>query len=158
MHEPASPVTFVCDAHMGGLARYLRMLGVDALYRADFDDDELVAIAGATGRVLLSKDRGLLARLPPGLAYGVRELRPRAQLAEVVARFGLASQAAPLTRCLACNTPLVDLALPEAEGRAPPGVGPLKTCPTCERIYWEGSHHRKMRAFTDSVLAGGPGG
>ncbi|NJK90017.1 MAG: hypothetical protein HC923_11925, partial [Myxococcales bacterium] len=53
---------FVCDVHLGRLAAYLRMLGLDTRYSNDQDDPELAEIARAEGRVLLTRDVGLLKR------------------------------------------------------------------------------------------------
>ena len=53
---------FVLDNHLGRLARYLRMLGFDVLYRNDFQDIELSQIAENGDRILLTRDRGLLMR------------------------------------------------------------------------------------------------
>ena len=39
------PPRFVLDTHLGRLARYLRMLGLDTLYRNDYRDDELARLS-----------------------------------------------------------------------------------------------------------------
>ena len=44
---------FVLDVHLGKLATYLRLLGFDALYRNDYDDDELAQISSEEKRILL---------------------------------------------------------------------------------------------------------
>jgi uncharacterized protein len=60
--RPDLPETlaFVCDVHLGRLARCLRMLGFDVAYRNDFSDAEIVKLAKQEGRVILTRDRGLL--------------------------------------------------------------------------------------------------
>src|ERR1035437_9829745 len=55
-------VSFYCDAMLGGLARWLRAAGYDALFEYGIDDADLVAQAAATGRVLLSSDGPLFER------------------------------------------------------------------------------------------------
>ena len=52
-----SILKFVLDVHLAKLARHLRMIGVDSLWKSDFEDDELVRIAADETRVLLTRDR-----------------------------------------------------------------------------------------------------
>lgn len=58
LREPlAAPRRFVADAHLGGLARLLRMAGFDTLYDNNFDDDTIEEIAATEMRVVLTRDR-----------------------------------------------------------------------------------------------------
>src|SRR5919108_2652756 len=77
--EPLRYVRFVLDAHLGQLARYLRLAGFDALYRRDFDDDELAHVAGRDHRILLTGDQGLLKRRSVSHGFWLRETDPRRQ-------------------------------------------------------------------------------
>ena len=54
--------TFVLDVHLGTLARRLRLVGVDAAYANDADDDALIEQANADRRMLLTQDPCLLRR------------------------------------------------------------------------------------------------
>ena len=56
--QPLDEPRFVLDVHLGKLATYLRLLGFDALYRNDYDDDELAQISSEEKRILLTQDRG----------------------------------------------------------------------------------------------------
>ena len=51
---------FVVDVMLGRLARWLRLLGFDVIYQPDAHDDQLIAIAEAEERTLLTKDARLL--------------------------------------------------------------------------------------------------
>jgi len=53
-------IRFVVDGHLGRLAAYLRMLGFDTWYERGADDPQLAAVASVEGRVLLTRDVGLL--------------------------------------------------------------------------------------------------
>src|SRR4051794_15903947 len=99
--QPVPPGGFLLDVGLGALARRLRLLGLDASWRNDADDPELVAQAIAEDRVLLTQDRGLLGRraLPNGAL--VRGSDPDEQLADLLDRFTVSP--APLTRCAVCN-------------------------------------------------------
>ena len=48
------PARFVLDVHLGKLARNLRMLGFDTLYRNDYDDPEIADISANEGRIALT--------------------------------------------------------------------------------------------------------
>jgi hypothetical protein len=139
----------LCDEHLGRLARYLRMLGIDTTLAARIDDDELLRRATAEDRLVLTRDRELVAR-GGGRARFVQAIEPRAQLAEVRASFALDPQLAPLTRCLDCNVPIVDAA-PADIARVPEGVrrehDEFWTCPGCGKVFWCGSHYRRMQDF-----------
>jgi uncharacterized protein len=138
------PRRFVCDVHLGTLARRLRLLGFDTTYANDADDRTLVRIAVEDHRVLLSRDRGLLSRRVVRHGYLPRSDDPADQLSEVVARFRLAPIAAPLTRCVRCNALLVSVTLEEVGDVVPPrsrrAFDRFARCPACVRVYWPGSH------------------
>jgi uncharacterized protein with PIN domain len=147
----AAPRRFIADAHLGGVARLLRMAGFDTLYDNGFDDDEIEQIAGAEQRVVLTRDRELLKRR--SIAHGryVHALRPAAQLAEVLDRLRLRADAMPFSLCLHCNAPLRRADKAAVFERLPPSVRELhhefSTCDVCHRVYWQGSHWRRMNAL-----------
>ena len=119
---PLRVTRFLADVHLGRLAAYLRLAGFDTRYDNTAGDGELVAVAVAERRILLTRDRELLKRAAVTHGYYVRATAPRQQLAEVVERFDLAGSLRPFERCLECNTPL-DPATPEqAAARVPVGV------------------------------------
>ncbi len=98
---------FVLDVHLGKLATYLRLLGFDTWYRHDCNDKELANISHFEGRILLTRDRGLLKRRIVTYGYWVRAIDPMGQVKEVLQRFELWSQIRPFQRCLRCNGELV---------------------------------------------------
>jgi hypothetical protein len=71
---PLRVTRFVADAHLGGLAHLLRMMGFDTLYRNSFGDDEIVALATTEDRIILTRDLELLKR-PPGQPRLLRACR-----------------------------------------------------------------------------------
>ncbi len=153
---PLREVRFVLDGHLGRLARFLRMLGFDARWRADATDEELARVAAAEHRILLTRDTGLLKRRIVTHGYWVREVDPRRQLAEVVHRLDLLRSISPFRRCLRCNELLETVGQEEVAGELPPAVrqrrDAFRRCPSCRRVYWAGSHHRRMeRLIADLV-------
>lgn len=156
---PLREVRFILDGHLGRLARYLRMLGFDARWRSDAEDEELARVAAAEHRVLLTRDVGLLKRRIVTHGYCVRAADPRSQLAEVVRRLDLFRAVAPFRRCLRCNELLEDVAKEDVERELPPMVRrqqhAFRRCPSCRRVYWAGSHHRRMAQLVSQLLAEG---
>jgi uncharacterized protein with PIN domain len=154
--QPLRQPRFVADAHLGGLAHLLRMLGYDTLYDNHFDDDEIVAMAGRDGRIVLTRDRELLKRRAVTHGCYVHTLKSEAQLRELVERLDLASSARPFTRCLHCNMPLrpVDKAcvLDRLPARVRAHYERFSLCDGCGRVYWEGSHWRNMRKVLDGLV------
>ena len=154
--RPLRQMRFVLDAHLGRLAVYLRMLGFDTLYRNDYGDDELSRTSSEEHRILLTRDRELLKRGEITHGYCVRESHFRRQLAEVVDRFHLAGGAAPFTRCLRCNGNLEDVAKETVVAEVPPAsrehYDDYRRCGSCGRVYWPGSHYRRMERFLAHML------
>ena len=153
---------FVADAHLGGLARLLRMAGFDTLYDNRYRDEEIVAIALDEDRVVLTRDRALLKRRAVEHGCYLHAIKPAAQLRELFGRLGLAASTRPFSLCLHCN-----LALRAADKAAvldglPPSVRALheefQACDACRRVFWKGSHHKRMRALLDAVTHGGKHG
>lgn len=154
--HPLRNPRFVADAHLGGLARMLRMLGFDTLYDNHFHDDAIVAISEHDGRIVLTRDRELLKRRAVSHGCYVHALKSEDQLREVVGRLDLARNARPFTLCLHCNVPLRAVDKASVIECLPPKVREhyerFSTCDQCGRVYWEGSHFRNMRRLLDGVL------
>jgi uncharacterized protein len=148
---PPGPPRFCLDVHLGTLARRLRLLGLDTWYRNDTGDDELIAVAAAGARVLLTKDRGLLRRRAVPLGAYVRGDRADDQLADVLGRF--APPIRPWTRCPACNGTLAPAAKDDIGHLLQPGTRRtyqvFARCQSCGRAYWHGAHARRL----DAVVA-----
>jgi uncharacterized protein with PIN domain len=149
--RPLRAVRFVLDVHLGRLARLLRLAGFDSLYDNHWDDRTLSRLSRQEGRILLTRDRGLLMRSEVSHGYCVRSPAPPAQLAEVLARFDLARRLAPFSLCLVCNQILEALPRRQARERVPVSVARryrrFRACPQCGRVYWRGSHWEHMREF-----------
>jgi len=156
---PLRPERFVLDVHLGRLARLLRLLGFDALWHSDAEDAALVATSVGQGRILLTRDRGILKRGALVHAYYVRETGARRQLVEVVRRFDLLGAVRPFGRCLECNGLIVAVDKREVEDRVPPRTRrdfeEFCRCTGCERVYWKGSHYDRLRAVVDEVARQG---
>ena len=135
------------DGMLGRLAKWLRLLGYDTAYFPDLDDHELVRLARAQGRVLLTRDRELTRRR--GLTCLLVESDElEEQIQQVISDLNLKTER-PFSRCPVCNTLLQEVEKPSVKGRVPPYVFRTKEhfnlCPECGRIYWRGTHWDNMR-------------
>jgi uncharacterized protein len=147
---------FLADAHLGGLARFLRMLGFDTVYENGISDEAIRRLAREEKRVVLTRDRELLKCADVAQGAYVRALNAEAQLCEVAERFGLAKRTRPFTLCLECNRPLERVDKAEVLERLPERVSELHDsftrCRACERVYWRGSHYERMLAALGRAL------
>jgi len=154
--DTLGPRCFVADAHLGALARLLRMAGFDTLYDNGYRNEEIVEIAGREGRTVLTRDRELLKRREVDHGCYLHTIAPQAQLRELSARLALAPLARPFTRCLHCNLPLRPVAKAEVFERLPESVrlihDEFTTCDACARVFWKGSHHTRMLAMLDGAI------
>jgi uncharacterized protein len=163
--EPLRQTRFVLDVHLGRLARLLRLLGFDSDYRNDRSDAQLAEIAPREGRILLTRDRGLLMRKAVTHGYCVRSSRPRDQVVEVLRRFELELLIRPLTRCLECNGLLETVDGRQVVHSLPDDIRASQErfarCEACRRVYWHGSHADRLLTVVAEIqceLAAGRGG
>ena len=142
---------FYCDEMLQGLGRWLRAAGHDtAIARDGLADDDVIARSLREGRLLLTCDRALAQR--KAVAHRAIMLPANGLEAAVQAlgeALGIDWLHAPFSRCLLDNEPLAP-ASERARLSLPPNAralpGPLRSCPRCRRLYWPGSHVRRMTA------------
>jgi uncharacterized protein len=140
---------FILDNHLGKLATYLRMLGLDTLYCNNYQDDELAKLAIQEGRILLTRDRGLLMRRSIKNGYFIRSMDAQNQVIEVLQRYDLFNYIRSFQRCLRCNTQLIPIEKASILERLEPLTikyyNEFCLCPNCDKIYWKGSHYERMQ-------------
>lgn len=155
--EPSRPPLFVVDTNLGKLARYLRLLGFDCLYRNDYDDNAVAKIANEQQRTVLTRDRMLLQRRIITYGYFVRADMPKIQTKEVLKRFNLYSLIKPLIRCTNCNGKLVEVDKHRIEYRLEPltkqHYDRFLVCSECGQVYWQGSHCMRIKRLVDEFYA-----
>lgn len=152
---------FFCDAMLGRLARWLRLLGYDAAYEGEIDDWQMLRICAQQQRLLLTRDAGVMQRWQIGRglvqAVQVEHDKVQQQLAEVTSRLGLTTGAEP--RCAECNLVLEILPRDEARALVPPYVfetqNDFRRCPGCRRVYWKATHWEKIESARQAADAGG---
>lgn len=149
--ERGESPAFVIDVNLGKLARGMRLLGFDALYRNDYRDSDVVDIAASQGRAVLTRDRRLLFARRITYGYWVRSVEPGQQISEVLARFRLHPRIRPFFRCLRCNGILEPATkadvLEQLEPKTKRYYEDFLRCSDCGQVYWEGSHMDGLRQW-----------
>lgn len=153
---------FIVDDNVGRLAKWLRMIGYDALFSANTDDGRLVHIAINEGRVLLTKDTQIMKRrvVTSGRlrAILIKDDDPKQQLRQVIEELNLDCHSGQFTRCLECNHLLEPRDKQEVRDLVPPYVFRTQSqymqCPQCQRIYWRGTHWQRMKEELEKIIRG----
>ena len=127
-------------------------MGYDTLFFGSGDDSRMVAKALAEGRVILTRDTGIMKRrvVTSGRikAILIDSEEPEQQIRQVIETLKLDYQFKPFTLCLECNHLLVERSKDQMKDRVPPYVFKTQNqymeCPACHRIYWRGTHWEAM--------------
>lgn len=152
---PPPALRFVVDSHLGKLARRLRLLGFDTVYKTVFADKDIVLLACQERRIALTRDKGLLKHRSLCWGHWVRSTDALRQIREVVRKYYLAGHLQPFSRCMRCNGALEGVAKAAIIDQLP-----LKTrayykrfyrCKRCRHIYWKGSHYARLNDFIERL-------
>jgi uncharacterized protein with PIN domain len=157
---PASrwPTTlFICDQHLGALARLLRQMGFDVVWRSDLLEAEMARVSLNENRVALSRNRQLFERKALGPALHILSDDPDTQAAQVLAHFQLVGEVCFFSRCSACGGIIDDVDRDEVAAEIPPRtrawLDTYYRCRDCGKLYWEGTHITALRARLDAIVA-----
>ncbi len=145
---------FIADRMLGKLARLLRLIGYDAEYVRDPSPEEVEKWCN-DGIFFLTRGRRF-QKIKNERIYPVQENYPVHQLREVIQKFNLELEEGRFfSRCLECNKILEVADEDDVKRRVPEFVKMTKKdffiCPSCRRIYWEGTHRVHMQEIIDTV-------
>jgi uncharacterized protein with PIN domain len=164
--QKAPRVAFLADAMLGSIARKLRIFGFDTLYNAQINDDEILKIGMEQDRVILTADKELFKRIIKIGARGVLVSGGASELEDLVQilrNSGIKSVGMDGigSRCSVCNGSLEErtsdhmkkndddnnenITLPD---RVIACHNQFFQCTVCSKVYWEGSH---LKRITDLV-------
>jgi hypothetical protein len=153
------PARFILDNHLGKLAADMRMLGFDADYKNNYQDQELAETAVAEKRILLTRDRQQLMRKTIRYGYLPRSLLPDKQLLEILDRFNLSPDIKLFHRCMRCNHQMEPVEKKDVEAQLQPLTKKFffefHICTGCGQIYWPGSHVERMKKRLAEILPPG---
>ncbi len=150
---------FIADVNVGKLAKWLRIMGYDTLFFRDIDDGNLVEIALAENRVLLTRDTHIMKRKVVAggevTAVLIEDDALKKQLALVMDQTGIDGQLR-FSRCIECNQPLEDRNKSDVAHLVPPHVYATQQqymqCVLCGKVYWRGTHWERMERELKSLV------
>jgi uncharacterized protein len=151
------------------LARWLRILGEDCLWAPpSWSDDQVLEVAGEEGRVVVTRDDGLViaARARGVGCVRVPQGQPEDALFVVYRELGLSPEQGLLSsRCSLCNGLLVELDQMQAREWADP-VGQQDGleqallrherfwgCSVCKQVFWRGAHWVQIEKVRGALLS-----
>ena len=153
--KPLRKPKFILDVHLGKLAKYMRMLGLDTFYKNDLDDEEIINISIKQRRAILTRDKGILKNKSVTHGYFVRNTDPEKQLFEIAERFHLKNEVKEFSRCIECNEILQRIEKDEIIERIPDKVKNFYEeffiCRNCDKVYWKGSHTEEMEKLIQKI-------
>jgi uncharacterized protein len=150
---------FICDIMLGKLSTYLRMAGIDSAYCRSLSLPSLIKTAIEEERCILSRRRDIVLTDCPVSVYCVNSNYPHEQLKDVITQFAISlDQADYFSRCLLCNESLKRIDKPEVVSKVPDyvtsTVSDFSKCPSCNKIYWKGTHYQNMLRQLHNLLHG----
>jgi uncharacterized protein with PIN domain len=149
-------IRFIADAMLGRLARWLRTLGCDTEFEAEIRDAELARRGIEEERAILTRDRRFPEEWRVPCVLVLESQAPLDQLREVARAFDLDAESRLFTRCSRCNSSLDAVTPDQVASQVPQRVllerSRFARCPSCGRVYWEGSHTARMRRLLTRAL------
>ncbi|MFO7892070.1 MAG: Mut7-C RNAse domain-containing protein [bacterium] len=154
--KPLRKTKFILDVQLGKLAKNLRILGFDTLYKNNYKNKQIIKISRQEHRIILTRNKALLKNKTVTHGYWIRNTYPELQLREIIKRFDLKTQIKPFTRCLMCNGKIVTVKKNEIDEYLLPktkkNFNEFFQCSKCKKIYWKGSHFKKMKNKINLII------
>lgn len=147
---------FILDIQLGKLAKKLRMLGFDTLYKNNCNNNQIIKTSRLEHRIILTRDKGLLKTKTVTHGYWVRNTDSELQLLEIIKYFDLTQQIKPFTRCLVCNGEITPVNKNKIQdqlfSKTKKNFNEFFECTKCKKIYWKGSHFQKMKNKIEEMV------
>lgn len=155
--EELSNLRFIVDCMHGKLARKMRIYGYDTKYDITLDDNKIIEIAKKEGRTIITSDEELIRRAKTENLQVIRVPLDN-DLPRMIKIFKVLKILPKIdpkrSRCPNCNSPLTIVDKKEIQN-VPEKVLKRKKifykCNLCGKVYWYGSHWRKIREFEKTL-------
>ncbi|MFC1950758.1 Mut7-C RNAse domain-containing protein [Chloroflexota bacterium] len=156
---------FIVDNNVGKLVKWLRIMGYDTLFFNGNNDSNMITIALAEGRVILTRDTQIIKRqvVTSGQLQiiFIQSDRPELQIQQVIDTLKLDCWFRPFAICLECNQFLLERNKQQVKDLVPTYVFQTQNqymeCPACHRIYWRGTHWQAMTEILKRFRKGSAG-
>ncbi len=146
-------ILFAADSMLGSLAKCLRIMGYDTIYKSNYKENELLGLS-ETGRIILTKNWETHTSCPNTLLINHDNVRNQIKIVD--RSIGLTrDRSAWFKRCSLCNSLLSKVGEDEARENVPDFVFSkypknILFCPVCEKFYWPGTHKDNiLKKFRD---------
>ncbi len=135
---------FILTKELGRLAKWLRILGFDAVYFNQDNTASLIIQSLRDNRIILTRNQRIVKTRGIRVVL-IQQEKIKQQLAEVLNKLKINPGSDMMfTRCVICNQGLVAIDKEKVKGKVPEYVFQTQegfiTCPECNRIYWSGTH------------------
>jgi len=148
---------FIADCHLGKIAKYLRIFGLDTLYFQTIDDNDILDIATKENRIILTSDKELFLRAKHLDALYIDHAKFEEQLQKIFWHYKLFDKVAPLSRCIKCNGKLKKIekseVIAELKMKTKKYFDIFHICEECGSVYWHGDHYKNMLKFVNKFIA-----
>lgn len=150
---------FLVDGMLGNVAKKLLLFGYDAEYISDMGDLELIQKAKNEDRIIISKDRQLIANAKKSAIQTIQitkedEIEQFLEILDTV-RLELNEISGDTARCTKCNSSTTQISKSKISNKIPSRVLEFNEkfweCDKCKQIYWEGTHIKKLQDFLNKI-------
>ena len=143
---------FITDASLGKLAKWLRLLGYNTIIFSGQSGREMLRLADAQSRIVLTRRQDMITRQFSGSLHLVEGIDFAQQLKEIIKKYSLKiDKNIMFSRCLKCNDKLVQTDREKVRDLVPVFVfensSSYNICPACGNIYWAGTHQRNALQY-----------
>ena len=150
-------IKFFADVMLARLVKWLRAIGFDTAWEDAIPDEKLVKRAIEENRFILTLDKKLTEHWRVDNVLLLESEDVFEQFQQTVKHFKIKTPKELFTRCLVCNTLLKEIKAEEISEDLPPNVRENKAafryCPNCAKVFWEGSHTRRMWLKIEDLFA-----
>ncbi|MEM0438206.1 MAG: Mut7-C RNAse domain-containing protein [Candidatus Micrarchaeia archaeon] len=151
----------IFDEMLRNTARWARMAGIDSQIFEGGGDDRLAALARESGRTIVTRDRALAAKCKKQgvqcMLLPVVSLRRQLRIIrQYTGQFGFPA----IIRCPLCNATLRLAKKNEVALKLPKRVLKMHrkfwVCGGCGKVYWTGSHWKRIYRILHNLSRPGP--
>jgi uncharacterized protein with PIN domain len=140
---------FIVTKEVGRLARWLRILGFDAVYYDQDNTARVLLLALREQRIVVTRNKLLFDTISAKAVYLTQE-KVEEQLTAVIEKLGIGiDEEKMFSRCVLCNKVLVPVDKQSIKERVPAYVyktqDAFMECSRCLRVYWPGTHWGNIR-------------
>lgn len=152
-----NPPTFVVDRMLGGLAKWLRVVGFDTLYDRLYKKESLITISRQTNRIIVTRDTWFKSQ-PNINSIVLHDNYTIGQLKELFKEHNIMPDPEKFfSRCIVCNSELINATKDQVKNKVPAFVlsshDAFSQCPVCNRIFWGGTHKENMLKTLKVILS-----